>query len=553
MKNIISLLLLLSFLLQACSNNSGNNKIPEVTAFRNGPLDSIYSKLRPAIQVFTINNNQVNVIKALKGTEILIPADCFENGNGDVVSGEINVEIVEAFSLQDFITGGLATASGDKLIVSNGMMYINAKAGSTKLQLSKGASISVSMPTINNNDGFQMFTGDGRNWKVDSTMVEPEYAIPLPLNLLYPEGNKYFWHCFEYWDGPKEKIAYYDTSIVSVTDSKYENTIIATDEFRRREMMLRGMTSKISYFVNSDYYFDKTDCFGEKYNYDLYRVYFENPKRSFHVSDSIIKGIYIDYFAKNHEKMAVFCNEVNKHKQEYYSNWTDTNYYFDFRKISMKDDYMEVLKYFPPANTKEIKQINDHGINLNAANAYDILKAKGIEIKEINEILTYNFRRQSLIKILQRKRNAIYDKQQLSVIYETTVFSVTKLGWINCDLFYNDPAAGPAEIFVSDGSANRLDYIDFSLVIPDMSVKLSSFQVTPESYTFTKQTGPFTNLPIGKPAVIVGVSMKHDSIFFGSKKIVIKNGLKISLPMKYTSISGLKDSLLSVLAINQAD
>ena len=132
--------------------------------------------------------------------------------------------------------------------------------------------------------------------------------------------------------------------------------------------------------------------------------------------------IYSDYYDKNHDKIATFCDSVNKHKQHYYSNWTDTNYYFDYRKISLKDDYMEVLKYFPPAGTKEIKRINDHGVDLQAHNAYDLLKSQGVNEREINEILTYNFQRQSLIKILQQEKDSKADKDKVSKMYESTLF-----------------------------------------------------------------------------------------------------------------------------------
>ena len=178
--------------MQACTNP--NSKIPTITSFKTSPLDSAYTTLRPSIQTFNIDNKKVNTVKATGGTEILIPANCFADGNGNIIQGNVQVEIVEAFSLQDFITSGLATTSGDKILLSNGMMYINATSGNTKLQLSKDAALSVSMPTMNRSDGFQMFTGDGTNWTVDSSMTETDYSIRLPLNLLYAQGNSYFWH-----------------------------------------------------------------------------------------------------------------------------------------------------------------------------------------------------------------------------------------------------------------------------------------------------------------------------------------------------------------------
>ena len=187
MRNIVGVILVIvSFL--SCTNP--NKKIPTLVAFKQGPLDSAYSAIRPTIQNFNIDNNKVNTVKAKAGTEIFIPANCFVDGGGAAITGNIQLEIIEAFSLQDFITSGLATMSDNKMLISNGMMYLNAKSGDTKLQLVNGAALSLSMPTMKQNGGFQMFTGDGTNWKVNSTMTETDYSIPLSLNLLYPTGNK---------------------------------------------------------------------------------------------------------------------------------------------------------------------------------------------------------------------------------------------------------------------------------------------------------------------------------------------------------------------------
>jgi hypothetical protein len=209
----------------------------------------------------------------------------------------------------------------------------------------------------------------------------------------------------------------------------------------------------------------------------------------------------------------------------------------------MKENYMDVLKAFPPNNSKEIKRINDYGVNLNASNAYDLLKAKGVEAKEINEILNYNFRRQAIIGMLQREKEAGVDKEKLSKLYQSTLFSVTTMGWINCDRFYEDPSAAKAAIYVNNSANNNLKFIDCSLVIPDMNVRLSAFPFKADSYAFTKKDGPYTKLPIGKGAVIVGIAIQHDSVFFASQKIRIKDGLQINLQMKYINTSSLKDSL----------
>ena len=123
----------LCVLIFSCISNR-NRVAQTVPAFKKSPLDSAYTPIRPAIQTFTIDNTKATTIKAAHGTEILIPAGCFVSANGDKVENA-QVEVVEAFSLAEFVTSGLATLSNGQVLISNGMAYINAKAGNENLQL----------------------------------------------------------------------------------------------------------------------------------------------------------------------------------------------------------------------------------------------------------------------------------------------------------------------------------------------------------------------------------------------------------------------------------
>jgi len=547
MNNKILLLAFISCILFSCNESEKGEEPKEKfnrIVFTETPADNAFSLLKPSVQKFEINNDKPTTIIADKGTEILIPQDCFVDNNGKTVKGKIQFKVIEAFSLSDFITSGLTTLSDDKLLISNGMLFIDAKFDGNSLQLKKDSELTISMPTMANNNGFQMFTGDGRNWAVDSSMLNVEYIIPLPLDLLHPYGNKHLCHCT---GGELDITAYYDTTIISNTNSKYENTIIASKEFNERRGTLMHMMSLMSLFIQEDYHFDKVDCFGRKFNYDILKIYYNNSSKSLGYLDSIAKVAYKNYFFKNKDKIASFCNKVNEHKRDYYSNWTDTNYYFDFRKQSLEDWFLTPLDYFPEPTTKKLKIVNDYGVDLNAANAFDQLVSLNVPEDEIVEILEYNFRRQSIIKQLEREKKAIEDKETLSKMYVTTVFSTKTLGWINCDMFYDDPSAGKAEIILADNSENDLNFIDFSLVIPDMNVRLMSFPRDNELYSFTKEKGPYTKLPLGRDAVVIGVSIKNDSVFFASQNIKIEDGLKLNVNMKYIPKASLKDSLELVL------
>jgi len=550
MINKILLLAFISSILFSCNESEKREESKEKfnrIVFTETPADGAYSSLKPSLQKFEINNDKPTTIIADKGTKILIPQDCFADNNGKTVKGKIQIEIIEAFSLSDFITSGLTTLSDSKLLLSNGMLFIDAKSDGNSLQLKDESELTVSMPTMASNNGFQMFTGDGENWQVDSTMLEYDYLIPIPLNLLYPRGNESLAHCWSTGGGKPDRTAYYDTTIISHTNGAHENSIIATKEFKDREDVLKSMMHYMSYFDNEDYYFDKVDCHGEKFNYDIWKIYYGSSSESIQTLDSLAKKAYIDHYEVNKDRLKKFFNKVNEHKRNYFSNWTDTNYFFDFRKISFHEKYMSVLDDFPKTGKGKIKQVKDYGIDLDSENAYDNFLALNLTPTEINEILQYNFRRQSIIKQLESEKRAVDDKETISKMYETTVFSTKTLGWINCDMFYDDPNAGKAEIIIVNNSEHDLNFIDFSLVIPDMNVRLMSFQRDNELYSFTKEKGPYTKLPIGRDAMVIGVSIQNDSVFFASQSIKIEDGLNLDINMEYIPKASLKDSLNQIL------
>jgi hypothetical protein len=544
MKNILSLYFIALLLLFSCVDKKIKNAAG-VSPFKASPIDSAYASVRPVVQVFTIDNNQVNKIIAKNGTEVLVPAACFVTADGKAVEN-VEIEVVEAFSLPEFVSSGLATVSNGRLLMSNGMIYINARSGNEILQLKGGNSLTVSMPTMTANGGYQMFTGDGGNWAIDTSMTNMDYAVTLPLNLLYPDGRNTFWYVITNTGGKNEKIYIYDSTIVSVTNPKYENTVIATEEFASRIWALRWMQDRMSYLTNSDFYFDRVDVEDQKFNLDIFRVYFDHPLRPLKESDSIAKKMYIDYYNANKEKLLSFFDAVNRHKREYYSNSSDTDYFFDFRKTSFETDYMRLLDFLP-ANEKELLIVDDHGVKLESADASKQLAAKGVDQGEINTIMKYHFIRQEKIRQLSRQKTARENQGKYENLYQSTVFSVSTMGWINCDRFYDDPAAAKATIYVVDNSAESFEHIDFSLVIPELNVRLSAYPAENGKWSFTKKEGPYIKLPIGKDAVITGVSLKGDSVFYACREIKIGDGLNEVLTLKSIPKASLKDSLVRVL------
>jgi hypothetical protein len=531
----------------ASSEETSLNRPIERPIFEETKASPAYESMRPEIQSFTIDNSKPSTVSADKGTEIRIPENCFTDKDGKPVTGEVQLEIVEAFSMTDIISSGLTTLSDGELIQSNGMLFIDAKSNGQSLNLAENMELDVNMPTMGNAEGFQMFTGDGKNWTVDSTMIGEDYLIPLPLELLYPKGNA---TPNEWWFGNRSKGQYIDTTTFSLTDPKFENTSIATREFRNRiwRIML------LSFYMSIDAE-DVTSgnpslwAFGygddDLLNQELWSIYYDHPTASFAYLDSLTDAAYKNYFNENKDILIDYSIAHNKYIRKHHPKRNREESYMATDEKGVEAWFMAPLDWFnvPENDRRKLKTVKDYGVDLNAANAYDQLKAKGVNPAEIRDILSYQFKRQNIIKELQREKDRMLNQAATTELLTTTAFSTSKLGWINCDRFFNDETAAEAEILVSNSSQHQLDFIDFSLVIPEINARLMSFLRGTKDYAFTKEEGPYTKLPIGKPAVIVGVSIQDGQVYYGSQQIYIADSLTVAIAMQPISKEALNDSL----------
>jgi len=129
-------------------------------------------------------------LTALNGTTIWIPANAFVNEKGETVTGEVTFKIEEAYSNLDIISNGLSTLSGEKLLETGGMVYMEAKADGQKLQLKEDVNLLVEMPTEKTKEEMQLFTGNPTEDGVDWASTGQEFKTDEKDYLTYPPVPK---------------------------------------------------------------------------------------------------------------------------------------------------------------------------------------------------------------------------------------------------------------------------------------------------------------------------------------------------------------------------
>jgi len=148
-------------------------------------LQDFFADLEKESQSFVINNERDTMIKGNEGTELYI------NANSFYPNKNVTIRLQEFYSYQDIITNKLTTTSGEKLLISGGMLNIMAFSGNKEL-VSAQKEILIKMPTDKLDDSMQLFLDQTNYSQLSSSIIEnPGYdtvGFANPINWV-PAGQ----------------------------------------------------------------------------------------------------------------------------------------------------------------------------------------------------------------------------------------------------------------------------------------------------------------------------------------------------------------------------
>lgn len=163
-----------------------------VTSWRFDDLKSLQTRLSTrAEQTHIIQATEAQQLTASGGTVVIVPPNSFVFEDGTAPKGPVELTIREALTPADWILNGLTTTSGDQILQSGGMFYVDAKADGKALSLAEGARLTVAMPAPRRVDPeMQLFYGEhnaggnGIDWQsaqigFRQTYLNPEINLTL--------------------------------------------------------------------------------------------------------------------------------------------------------------------------------------------------------------------------------------------------------------------------------------------------------------------------------------------------------------------------------------
>jgi len=149
--------------------------------------------VEPDRQKFTIDPNKGKTIEGKQGMLVIVPKDAFVDAEGNLVESPVELELVEALTLEDMVLYDLATLSNGKQLESGGMFYLEAKSKGKIVQINPERPFYIEIPTNEVKPGMMAFKGEvDENGKLNWVDPKPlkKYLAKVDLNQLdfLPEG-----------------------------------------------------------------------------------------------------------------------------------------------------------------------------------------------------------------------------------------------------------------------------------------------------------------------------------------------------------------------------
>lgn len=445
------------------------------------------------MQTFTLDAGKDNTIKGEKGTELTIPKNTFTDAQGNLVTGNITVQLKEALSISDIVTGGLTTTSNGEILSSGGMLYVNAKQGDNDVFIGKSKSIGVSVPTDNFVPEMQIFTGnedaDGNiNW------VEPKDIIKKPV--AKPASNK------------------------------------AAKSTKAAKPSQGNMFDAILDYVEDG---DKDDTYPAPYT---------KPLKPYKNNGGIVIAVNIDNPELLPEFMP-FSNVSWKLVDE--SAFSKEDNEKDWKHVSVKrsaKDNIYVLTF--KGTDKDRDEIKEYEV-------YPVLEGEEYEValadynKKIaayeKEMKLLEEKRKEQEEINKRIERNLTDESKAMDFANDYIFEVTRLGWINCDYFYRKGNLKDVLVRITINNTGKNDVYAY-MVIKEDKVCLAGFPDENGSFMFGSAGNAYIKMPLGIKVTILGVSAQQDgTLKFASKDVTITKETSVSLELKQATEEDMKKAI----------
>lgn len=149
--------------------------------------------IEPEKQIALIDPKKGKTIEGKEGTLIIVPTDAFVDQNGDLITDEVSLELVEALRISDMIAYNLTTMNDNNALHSGGMIYVQPYVNGEKVNINPERPIYIEIPTEDYQADMKAWEGvidqEGNiNWKNPKDLEKYLTIVDFDLLNFLPNG-----------------------------------------------------------------------------------------------------------------------------------------------------------------------------------------------------------------------------------------------------------------------------------------------------------------------------------------------------------------------------
>jgi len=428
--------------------------------------DNPKEKIEFPVKEFTIKANQDTTLFGKQGTRIFIGSKTFQYSSGKLATDSIKIQLKEFYKKSDIVLAELSTESNGKLLETGGMLNIKAVANEEELEIRSSKRIVVHFP-------------------------KPKYKF-RKMDLFYPDDNS--------------------------TDTSVTNWNIDTVNLVKRTLKLSsiafwypGPDDSTSYkfipknFTQKGYYWNPLNFYVKSYNFSKYTI--KEIERTLNVNTYPEFDDWNDY--------GVEC-------EMHISKNGDIEAPIIVTDLSSRarNEILHFLRNLPQLEPGK----NKHG---------EIIQRRGLLFIQSGNLVPLYKTDKEYVKSFDQKYAKFEDKPIKNMDdaeLNFYIFSVSKLGWINCDRFRE--------------FEEKVDLLANTPVSPDIKLKLVFSNIDGVLKPSIKENQyNFAQVPKNQTATLVGIKNENGRISAAFKTLKITDQPIPNLKFQEMTLSELRSKL----------
>ena len=234
LKNNLKAILLTGLAFASCSKNDDDNNIPviedltgiEIVSYND--IQGFFDENGVEKQDFILDGTAGGTIVAENGTQINFYANSFVDGNGDPITGDVDVSIKEIFNASEMILSNKPTNAINELdentfLLSEGETEVFVSQNGDEVFLAPGYSYQITVPSAGGED-FDMLPFSGTTSDEEGIVWETNnfgdnggiyYDAVAPATYIYNAFDIGWTNCDKFYSYPGDKT----TNYMNLSDS----------------------------------------------------------------------------------------------------------------------------------------------------------------------------------------------------------------------------------------------------------------------------------------------------------------------------------------------